>query len=461
MRGKLLPLVIWIAGVFTIISAEPVADQPEKHGPEGLLQFLDGSLLHGHLDGIETEKGVTWHFRAAKQPLVFLPTNLSSIRFEQSESAGSTFQPSCRFHFQNGDEIIGNLVSLEKDKATIESWFGGKLSAPRSSIEAILFSAKGYKLIYEGPSGTEGWRMGRNPRSWEYKDGAFIANGADLLGRDFSLSGSSTLEFDLGWTGTFNLTITLYAQVIDRFDYSTSAYQVYLGSGLISVQRVQAGAGAFMLGQTQIPAMLRKNHAHFEIRCNKEDATITLLVDGQFVQRWRDTAGFVAKGGGIVFYSQADPRALKLSNIRVAEWEGKFEPETLTNNPPNSDVVFLANRDRVIGEFQKVEEGKVSIKAKQTTLDIPLSRVTQIRFAEVKNPESSTNAWDVRAAFPGGESVAFQLLKWESDGVSGTSPIFGAVKFKPRSIRQLHFNPSRAAATESGEDAEAEFPDFE
>lgn len=432
-----------------------------RRGPDGLLQFLDGSLLHGRLEAIQTNQGITWNYRAARQALIFLPTNIATIRFEQAEPAASNFQPNSRFHFQNGDEIIGNLIALEKDNATIESWFGGKLIASRSSIDAILFSAKGYKLLYEGPTGIDGWRMGRNPRSWEYKDGAFVANGADLLGRDFGLNGSSTLEFDLSWTGPFNLTITLYAQVIDRFDYSTSAYQIYLGTGLISVQRVQAGAGAFMLGQTQIPSMLRKNRAHFEIRCNKDDATISLFVDNQFIQRWRDSAGFVAKGGGIVFYSQVEPRALKLGNIRVAEWEGKFEPETLTNAPPNSDVVFLANRDRVVGEFQKVEDGKISIKTKQTNLDIPLSRVTQIRFAEKKNSEAPPRPWDVRASFPGGESVAFELVKWDLDGVTGKSPIFGAVNFKPRSIRQLQFNLARASAIDNGDTPEADFPDFE
>jgi hypothetical protein len=447
---------------FSLVLSVQAATNTPATPPEGLLQFADGSVLHGRLQGIETDQGLTWAYRYAKEPLVFTPTNISNIRFDQAQPATSNFQPNCRFQFQNGDEVIGNLLSLQKNNASIESWFGGRLEAPRSSIEAILFSAKAYKLIYEGPTGIEGWRMGRNQRSWEYRDGTFIANGADLLGRDFGLTGSSTLEFDLAWNSAFNLNITLYAQVIDRFDYSTSAYLIYLGTGAVSVQRVQAGAGAFMLGQTQLPSMLRKNKMHFEIRSNKDDATITLLADGQFVQRWRDASGFVAKGGGIVFYSQVEPRGLRLSNIRVAEWEGRFEPETLTNVPPSSDVVFLANKDRVVGEFQKIDEGKLTIKAKQTTLDIPISRVTQIRFAENKSGIPAAKPWDVRASFPGGETVGFELLKWDSDQVVGKSSVFGPVTFKPKTIRQLQFNPRRSATTAApAEDEESDLPDFE
>ena len=50
-----------------------------------------------------------------------------------------------------------------------------------------------------------------------------------------------------------------------------------------------------MLGQAQIPEMLRRNKMHFEIRCNKEDATISLYADGRFalliVLQGRDAAG--------------------------------------------------------------------------------------------------------------------------------------------------------------------------
>jgi hypothetical protein len=424
-----------------------------------ILQIIDGSLLHGSVQAISKTNGLHWAYPAAKEPMQLLFTNLASIRFERAQAPSHSFKPACRFEFRNGDELMGNTLDIKDQKLRFQSWFGESVEADLKSLDTITFSARGYNLLYEGPTDTNGWRIGRNPRSWEYRDGAFIANGADLLGRNFGLTGSSTLEFDLAWNGQFSLSITLYAEVIDRFDYSTSAYLVYLGTGAISVQRVQAGAGAVMLGQTQVPEMLRKNKMHFEIRANKEDATISLFADGKFIQRWKDPSagGFVAKGGGLVFFSQVEPRKLALSNIRVAEWDGRFEPEGLTNAPPELDVVFLANRDKVFGKILSLDDGKTTVETKQTKLDIPLGRITQIRFAKTQT-ETNSSPQEVRVLFPGGEKIVFDLEKWDGEEVTGSSKTFGALTFHPKHIRELQFNLERTAlGSEPPQNLDTEF----
>lgn len=436
--------------------AQEVTNRP------ALLQLTDGSTLHGSLSSILKEEGLAWKHPAARAPLQLLLTNVAAVRFERAQALNRDFKPSCRFYFKNGDEVAGNLLSMQNGQASLESWFGKDLHASIAALDSITFSAKGYRLLYEGPSGTDGWRIGRNPRSWEYKDGAFVANGADLLGRDFGLSGSAALEFDLEWNGSFSLSITLYAQAIDRFDYGTSAYLLYIGNGSVSVQRVQAGSGATMLGQASVPDMARRNKMRFEVRCNKDDATIAVLADGVVVQRWKDSGGFVAKGSGIVFFSQVEAKSLTLSNIRVAEWDGKFEPDSSTNAPTDVDVIFLANRDRVTGKVQSVEEGKVSIETKLAKLSIPMARVTQVQFAA--GPPSTNQAGampEVRALFPGGEGLSFELHRWEEGQVTGTSRTFGDLSFDPKSIRQLQFSPGADSPLKgSTKAAEPEFPEF-
>ena len=417
-------------------------DEPRPR--RGVLQLLDGSNLHGGLREITGTQGMTWEHPAALDPLRLLLTNVAAVRFERAEAPPHSFKAGARFHFKNGDELLGNILEIKDQKLRLQTWFGENLNAELNTLDAITFSAKGYNLLYEGPAGIDGWRIGRNAKSWEYKDGAFVANGADLLGRDFGLSGSATLEFELQWNGAFSLSIILYSASVDRFDYSSNAYVVYLGTGSISIQRVQGGAGAIMLGQTQLPDMLRRNRMRFEIRCNKEDATLSLFADGKFVQRWKDSnaGGFVAKGTGIVFFSQVEPRSLKLSNIRVAEWDGRFEPDSMTNSPPDMDIIYLANRDKVMGKVESLEESKATVSTKQTKLDIPLSRVTQIRFSR-EGGATNNSPEELRASFPGGETVVFKLDKWDGAEVHGTSRTFGPLAFDPKNIRQLQFNLGR------------------
>jgi hypothetical protein len=110
----------------------------------------------------------------------------------------------------------------------------------------------------------------------------------------------------------------IYTEVTDRYDYSTSSYMFYLSPGYVTVQRVQAGGGVLPMGHAQIPSMLKRNKIHLEVRANRPEATLALLADGVLVQRWKDNGGFVAKGTGVVFFSQLDGPTMKISNIKVS-----------------------------------------------------------------------------------------------------------------------------------------------
>lgn len=456
MSGNLLRALI-------LVFAGALANAQQPHG---LLQMFDGSALHGHLTGISPAAGLSWTIPASKQPIVLKPDNISGIRFEDVAAPAATNRPTCRFRFQNGDEILGDLVAIDGENVTIRSWVGGELKAPTHAFSGMQFSARGYKVLYEGPNGEDGWKTGRGAKpSWTYKDGAFMANGADILGRDFGLTNSSSIEFDLAWSGNFSLTITLYAQTIDRFDYSTSAYVLYLSPGGVSVQRIQAGAGAMMLGRADLQELLEKTRARIEVRCNKEEGTISLAIDGKLISRWRDPKGFVPAGSGVVFYSNLEAvqgPSLKLSNIKVSEWDGRYEPEISTNAPPKEDIVFLANKDKVTGKIGKFGDGKIQIQTATMPLNIPISRVTELYFADTRTNIAQLTPWSVRAAFPGGEAVSFLLEKWTPNEVAGRSANFGPVAFNPKTIRNIRFNLHRGDMASEGAPAEDEFiPELE
>jgi hypothetical protein len=416
-----------------------------------LLQFLDGASLHGQLRSMDKEQGVQWQHPAAKKPIKFKPANLAWIKFENAEQVASAVKPTCWFQFSNGDEMFGGLKSLDEDKLELETWFGGNLQAPRQKLQSVTFFAKGFAILYDGPKGVDGWKFQPDAKGWQYRDGTFVASGVGTLGRNLNLAGSSTVEFDLTWTGHFNLSFILYTEVFDRFDYSISSYMFHLAPGYLTLQRVQAGAGVMSLGpQAQIPSMQRKNHARVEIRVNKEEAMIGVWVDGELIYRWKDPSGFVAKGSGIVFSSQMDGSSVKLSNIKASEWDGTLEPRATTNAPVTGDLVYLANRDKVNGNLKSIRDGKVTFAIPETSLEIPLERVTQIVLNQPNPKARAIEPWEIRVDVSGGGTVAFQLDTWGENRVSGTSANFGNLAVHPQSIRQIQFNAGRPKATEPG-----------
>ena len=87
--------------------------------------------------------------------------------------------------------------------------------------------------------------------------------------------------------------------------------------------------------------------------------------------------------------------------------------------------------------------GKVSLALDATNLEVPLERVTQINLPGPGAAPEPPTPWQVRAHFPGGGSLSFQLARWDKQGIYGKSAIFGPVAFQPGSIRQVEFNLSR------------------
>ena len=71
---------------------------------------------------------------------------------------------------------------------------------------------------------------------------------------------------------------------------------------------------------------------------------------------------------------------------------------------------------------------------------MPLQRVTQINFAATPPAAAARGPWEVRAHFPRGGNLSFQLEKWGDREISGRSAIFGSLAFQPGQIRQLEFN---------------------
>ena len=165
----------------------------------------------------------------------------------------------------------------------------------------------------------------------------------------------------------------------------------------------------------------------------------------------------MAKGSGILLSAQMDGTAIRLSNLKVSEWDGRFEADNVLEAPGKEDVVCLVNHDKVSGMLHGLRDGKLAVAAAQTKLDIPIQRVTQIVFGAGSTNAVARGSWEIRAVFSGGGSVSFQLGKWTEQQLSGTNPNFGSVLLDPRSIRQLQFNldRKRVTAEETGVDRES------
>jgi hypothetical protein len=388
--------------------------------------------------------------------------------------------PSCHIRFANGDDLFGSVVSLDGGTLEFNTWFGGTLKIPRAAIQTVTFLPRNYSLVYEGPADASEWLISggtqntgirivagngaivngvvinggvvvMNPAdaargnqagltNWSYRDGSFITAGAGTLGRDFNLSGSSTIEFDLACSGSFNLMISLYSPSLERSVINNKSFMLSLTSGQITLLR----AGPAPVDQIR-SAIVTNFDAHgrparVTLQCNAEEGSLAAQVDGVEVKRWTGLGSFSGLGTGVVVQNQPSGGVVKLSRIRVSKWEGKYEPDLAPAGATNADLVFFINCDKAAGKIVNIAGGRLNLNAAQKILGIPLERVRQIDFAQSGAAAEPRGPWEVRAHFPGGGSVSFQLEKWDDKSIAGRSALFGALAFQPGSIREMEFN---------------------
>jgi hypothetical protein len=428
------------------LTSQGVEPLPAATAPGDLLEFLDGSLMHGGLKSMDTASGLLWENPAAKKPIGLQPNHLDSIHF--SGATPVKYSPSARFHFNNDDDILGSVTSLDDDHLGFSTWFGGSLLIPRNAVQTITFLSSNYAVIYEGPDSTDGWVVGsHNPDSWVYRDGAFVSGAPGSVGRDFHLTDSSTIEFDLVWSDLYEMMVSIYSDAVDHLDFGNSYILEFRHSrqdDVVSLRHVDVDRDIPIRNFGSAPINLAgKTKMRVTIQSNKEEGTIAVFIDNVLVKRWKDENGFSAMGGGVLFQQVAGGGgAVKLSNFKISRWQGRYEPETSVI-ATNTDVIHFINHDHAAGKITAISGGKVSLAMGDIALQIPIERITQINFATAPVPAPTHDPWEVRAWFPGGGCLSFQLDKWNDAQVAGRSAIFGPLAFQTGQIRQLEFNLDR------------------
>jgi hypothetical protein len=407
-----------------------------------VLGFVDGSALHGQLARMDLEHGLTWAQPEARNPIHFRPAHIDFIRFAHAQSVG--MRPTCHLWFANGDDLYGSITSLDNERLGLRTWFGGSMVIPRAAVRAITLLSPNYSVVYEGPYDSGGWVVvNHSPKSWTFRDGAFIGTGPGTLGRELNLTNSTTVEFDLAWTGVFALEAGIYCDATGRREVNGGSCVVNLTPRQISLNQIQ-NMGMFLnMANAPVPGGEGQSRMHVAIECDKAQGTVSVFINHLLAKTWKDFS--FGGGTGVVFTQRnmLSSATLKLSHLKISQWQGRCEPEAAAL-ATNTDAIYFINHDRAAGKIQSIQDGKARLALGGTVLDIPLERVTQMEFAAAKASTEPPSPWQVRAHFPGGGSLSFQLEKWDDMAVSGQSAIFGSLAFQPGSIREMEFNLNRS-----------------
>ena len=425
-----------------------------------MLILVNGDQLSGMLHTFEYPGKTLWNRTDINTPFEFDSASLDEIVLGDRPNENSIPKERLRLQLANGDTYTGDWVGLTADSLAIDTPFSGRLNIPRQHWQWAEFMHSDTKFIFEGPKGLDGWTMGKvttkelDGGDWAYRNGAFYALKAASIARIIGLPDRMRMEFDMEWKGSLNLAVALYTDYLQPVSLADKDlepdfggfYSLQLTSYAVNVLMVKQKEPLQYLGMTQTPIFRQSEKAHIDVRTNKSDNSISLLVNGKLIKRWVDQGGFAGVGKGIRLVHQGQG-ALRVSNIKIREWDGRFEAPP-TNHPQSTqDLLTLRNGDKLVGKLVESSADTLQYQLGETVTDIALDEVEKIEMGGIQDAVRPLRKGEVNATLVGGGHIQFLLKGIGGDSIHGSSEIYGPLKMRLPAFEKLDFE--RLAPKES------------
>ncbi len=422
--------------------------------PEDFVWFINGDRLRCEIKSIDSIKGIEIKNKYIQNVAIFPLETIVKISFGDRNSPSFSPKNACKVKLINLDEIEGDLISLDEKEMILETAFSGRISIPRKRIDSFTPIIPKPTVVFEGPTGIDGWTISSSPApdaqpsTWKYRNGALITTESGSIARDLKLPDIATIEFDIAWQNYLSIAIALYANTLfpiqlaqkdDGPDFGPF-YSLQINFNTVNLMAIRKGIPINSMGIGFLPLIDRKTSAHIMIRANKPEKTFYLYVDGLLVKQWQDPGQFSGSGTCVRFVNQLSA-PLKISNITVMQWDGRTETPTNKIDNLKSDFVRLLNNDTVMGTVKEFKDGKFKFQTAFGNVEVPFIRVNQFHFSIIGREPIFKKPDDITATLTKYGKLTVKIERWENDKLIAINPVFGSVKIPLWALRILSFKP--------------------
>jgi hypothetical protein len=409
------------------------------------LQFANKDKLHGSLVSIEPAgTGLRWKHPDVEKHIDFALASISQVTLGKKPVSPSQ-TTAASVILSNDDILIGNIVSMEGDKLILDTKYAGKINIRRSMIKKIIMGIKSKSVLYEGPSEMAEWtvsRGGPGQQAWSFKDKALISHRDYPIARNIEdMSDLVDFEFEIAWRNQYPAFSFIFFN--DNLANQANCYMLQVSGSSVYMYRYDRNSGSQHLGSIDMQRFSsgQTTKARFNILADKTKKTFVLLIDGQMTKQWTDAGSFAGMGKVIMFCPQSQG-PIKVSNIKVSEWDGKVPQITGSSSDAETkeDLIRFANGDKVSGKIEAIISPNAKFKTSYAGMDIPLERISEIIMASASLERARRNKEDIRAIFAERGSVTIKLTRLNKNTFSGTSENFGEINLPLDAFRLLEFN---------------------
>ncbi len=427
---------------------EGEGQKPDASATSQVLEFADGSRLHGTLEKIDGgKKEIVWNGMDASGLLTFPLGQVS--RWDAPVVAKPAVKVRATVKLSGADWLGADLVEITKDKIRLALGDSTPVSVDRARVEWIYFSKSAAAECYDGPVSMAGWASDGN---WTYREGALRTAQPAAIGRLFEALPDQVeyrFEFDQGGTNR------AMAVLLHGAEPATRGFGPGMVRLMINDTQLQLWAQRQdQMKQEQVdlskilparpapadgspPAKLKP--MRWRIFEDRPAGRLVVFIDGRKVADWKDVGK--AKEGENRGSFSIQPMAWGgeteqvISKIRVTPWDG-FVPvdDAIEDVRPKTDQVIMADGDRNAGRIEAVTADKVQIGGEA----LPRDKVVMMRFAKPATPpDEDPPAGRVRLAQRGEFEVT--ALGFQEGKLRVRTNFGGEMTLAPAALRGLEF----------------------
>jgi hypothetical protein len=425
--------------------------------PERVAFFSTGDRIPGTIDA-RKEAEIILSSPALAAPARIGLDKLLEVRSEV-ETPEQQGEHEAVVTLTNGNVLRGRLSDLPDETIVLDTWYAGTLELRRVMVDSLQIIDRG-NAIYSGPNGPDGWVFApghTDKPPWRFTAGTMVSQAPGSIARDLDLPKQISVSFDLAWRDTLDLRMILFSDDV-KSEAPSNAY-------VLSFERMQAvlrkqftdGAATHRstIKRTSVAALSSKEKVRVEFFADRSAGKFMLKIDGKKIDEiWEDpNPGGAKLGGGMHFIAENDTQ-VRISRLRVHEWDGRFglqaaeddeedEPETAEGY----QKIRLRNGDILTGRVLGVEEERLKIETAHGEVMLPVARMTSAMLHREEDKEDPVlyqkpklMKGDVRAWFADGGYVVFRLDEVNDNDFLGYSQTFGDAKFRRNAFRRVEFN---------------------
>jgi len=358
-----------------------------------VLEFSDGSRLHGTLEALDgAKKEIVWRGAEASAPIAFPLSQVSHWEF--SPTGKVEVKARATVKFTGGDWLAADVTGLREGKVQLRLGDGTALAVDRAHVEWIYFSKTAAPECYDGPQNLSGWVSNGG---WTYRDGALRASQPSVIGRLFEALPDQVeyqFEFDQG-AGARAFAVLLhgpdpaargFGQGMVRLMVNDANLQLWAQQA-DNMKQEQVDLSKILPAPTKAAdGSPKRKPMRWRIFEDRPTGRLVVFIDGHKVADWNIGKGKVGENRGCFSFQPMAWNAnaeQSLSKIRVMPWDG-FVPvdNAIEDARPKADQVVLADGETKDGRIESMTSDTVKLGG------VPLARekIALLRFARPANP---------------------------------------------------------------------------